>query len=123
MFYFYNPNPLRKVTGDCVPRALSKLLNLSWDKVYTDLCLTGYSMGLMPSNNEVHKQYLKQYGYKIHTLPDDCPECITVRQFAKMYPNGKYLLATGDHVVTLIHGDYYDVFDSGEEIISYYFSK
>ena len=38
-------------------------------------------------------------------------------------PEGKYLLATGTHVVTVIDGDYYDTWDSGDEIPIYYFTK
>lgn len=123
MYVYFNNNPLNRVTGDCVPRAISKLLNQSWDKTYTDLCLVGIAMGLMPSNNEVHIRYLAQHGYKIHSISDNCPDCITVKQFSELYPNGKYILAMGDHIVCLIQGNYFDVFDSGNEIISYYFSK
>jgi hypothetical protein len=68
-------------------------------------------------------QYLDQHGYEMHTLPASCPMCITVREFSERYPNGKYLLATGDHVVALINGTYFDTFDSGDEIISYYFTQ
>lgn len=123
MYKYYNPNPFSRLTGDCVPRALSKLLDQSWDKTYVDLCLVGFANGLMPSDNYVHKSYLEQHGYKLHLLSNNCPDCITVKQFAELHPNGKYFLATGDHVVCLIHGDYYDAFDSGNEVISYYYSK
>lgn len=123
MYKFFNNNPYSLKTGDCVVRALSKLFDQSWDKTYTDLSLTGYSLGLMPSNNAVHIAYLNQYGYTLHDLPINCPKCTTVREFSKMYPKGRYFLASGDHVVTLIDGDYYDIFDSGDEIVAYYFSK
>ncbi len=123
MFQFYNPNPLGRFADDCVPRALSKLFNQTWDKIYTDLCLTGYALGVMPSNNEVSMSYMKQHGYQMHILSNQCPECVTIKQFSELYSNGKYLLATGDHVVALIQGVYYDVLDSGNEIVSYYFSK
>lgn len=123
MYVYANPNPLGLHTGDCVIRALSILLDQSWDKTYTDICLTGYSMGMMPSTNAVHQQYLKQYGYKMQLLPSNCPNCITVREFSEMYPKGRFLLATGDHVVTLIDGAYYDIFDSGNDIVIYYFTK
>ena len=42
MYSYANPNPLGLTTSDCVVRALSILLNQSWDKTYTDLCLTGF---------------------------------------------------------------------------------
>ena len=125
MYVKYNPHPFGSNfrTGDCVIRALTKLLDKPWDQVYVDLSLQGWGMGLLPSNNAVHQSYLSQYGYSIHSIPDDCPNCITVREFSRKFSNGKYVLATGDHVVALINGDYYDSFDSGDEIVSYIFKK
>ena len=125
MYVRFNPNPFGTDfhTGDCVIRALSKLLDKTWDQVYVDLTLQGYGMGLMPSANAVHQSYLRQYGYYIHPISNSCPDCITVREFSKLFPKGKYILATGDHVVALIDGDYFDSFDSGDEIVSYVFSK
>ena len=123
MYKYYNNNPLGRAIDDCVVRALALLLDQTWDKTYTDLTLVGYSMCLMPTNNAVHISYLKQHGYKMHIPSSDCPDCITVREFSERYPYGNYFLATGDHVVCLKKGIYYDVFDSGEEVIVYYFSK
>ena len=123
MYVRFNPNPENLQTGDCVIRALSKLLDKTWDQVYVDLSLQGFGMSRMMSDNSVHQSYLRQYGYYIHPIPNSCPDCITVREFSKMFPKGKYILATGDHVVALIDGDYFDSFDSGDEIVSYVFSK
>lgn len=123
MYIYKNPNPLGRIGDDCVVRALTILLDQTWDKTYTDLCLVGYAMGLMPSNNAVHISYLKQHGYKMHTVSNECPDCITIKEFSEQFPNGRYFLATGDHVVALIKGNYYDVFDSANEVIAYYFSK
>lgn len=110
-------------TGDCVIRALTKLLDKSWDEVHVDLSLQSFGMGLMPSNNAVHQVYLKQYGYELHPIPSECPYCITVKEFSEMFPKGRYILATGDHVVALVDGDYFDSFDSSDEIVSYIFKK
>ena len=123
MYIYSNPNPLSKVSGDCVIRAISILQNQSWDKTYTDICLLVFSKGLMPSSNSVHQAYMEQHGYDMFPLSHSCPDCITVSEFSKRFPKGKYLLATGDHVVALIDGDYYDIFDSGQEIVAYYFTQ
>ena len=121
--YSNNPYGLNGSIDDCVVRALSVLLDQTWDETYTNLALLGIAQGKMPSNNAVHISYLKQHGYKMHIPSSDCPDCITVREFSERYPNGDYFLACGDHVVALIQGNYYDVFDSGDEVIVYYFSK
>lgn len=44
----FNPNPDRKLVGDCVIRAISKAMNQSWDDTYIGLMLQGYSMHDMP---------------------------------------------------------------------------
>lgn len=56
MFISYNPNPDRKLVGDCVIRAITKVTDSDWNSVYMDICLTGYSMKDMPSSNSVAKR-------------------------------------------------------------------
>lgn len=77
----------------------------------------------MPSSNEVWSAYLKSEGYMKRIIPNTCPSCYTVRDFCRDHPEGRYLLATGTHVVAAIDGDYYDTWDSGNEIPIYYFVK
>lgn len=40
-----------------------------------------------------------------------------------MYPDGVYVIGTGNHAIACISGDYYDAFDSGDEEPSYFFAK
>ena len=42
-------------------------------------------------------------------------------QFAKDHPEGTYIVATGSHVVCVQDGDYYDTWDSGHDVPSYFF--
>ena len=123
MFIETNPNPIHKLVGDCVIRAISILENRSWDYTFIELCVHAYSMSDMPSSNEVWGSYLKSLGYTRNIIPNTCPACYSVRQFCNEYPIGRYLLATGTHVVAVIDGDYYDTWDSGHEIPIYYFTK
>ena len=123
MYIFYNPNPEGKSVGDCVVRAITKLLNKTWEQVYTELCLQGFISGDMPSSNSVWITYLKNKGYKKYLIPDSCPDCYTVADFAADNPIGTFLLGTGEHVVIAIDGNYYDSWDSGKEIVIYYFTK
>lgn len=122
-FVFANPNPENNLVGDCVIRALSILLDDSWDNVYKDICDQGAIMHDMPSSNSVWSAYLRSFGYTRRTIPNSCPDCYTIRQFAKDHPYGEYLLATGSHVVAVIDGDYFDTWDSGDEIPIYYWEK
>ena len=75
----------------------------------------------MPSVNNLWGSYLRANGFKKIILPDSCPDCYTIAQFCRDFPVGKYMLATGTHVVAVIDGDYYDTWDSGDEVpISYW---
>lgn len=123
MYRQYNPNPNGIFVGDCVIRAISKLLDTPWEKVYVDLALQGYVMGDMPSSNAVWGAYLRRQGFSRETLPNTCPDCYTVKQFCREHPEGDYLLCTGSHVVSIQNGDYYDSWDSGQEIPIYYYKR
>lgn len=123
MFVQYNPNPLRSSVGDCVIRAISKVLNNDWDSVYLDLAMCGFRMKDMPSSNAVWGEFLREKGFNRYIIPNTCPECYTVRAFCIDHPEGAYVLATGSHVVTAIDGKYFDSWDSGGEIVIYYFSE
>lgn len=120
---YYNPNPKANLVGDCVIRALTLACDLTWDKTYLELSLQGYLLKDMPSSNTVWGIYLKHKGFKRYIIPDSCPDCYSVREFCYDNPKGLFVLATGTHVVTCIDGNYYDTWDSGNEIPIYYFKK
>ena len=104
-------------------RGISILTDKSWEYTYIEIITQGYSMYDMPSSNEVWGSYLQLQGYKRKVIPNTCPNCYTIKDFCRDNPYGKYLLATGSHVVAVIDGDYYDTWDSGDEIPIYYFTK
>ena len=123
MYINFNPNPKQKRVGDCVIRAICKVLDMDWDDAYIQLCLQGFKMKDMASSNPVWGSYLKQRGFLQVTIPNTCPDCFTVDDFCKEHPNGAYVLGTGTHVVAVVDGDYYDAWDSGNEIPVYYFRR
>ena len=77
----------------------------------------------MPSSDAVWGEYLRLNGFTKHILPNTCPNCYTINQFTKDYPNGMYVVATGTHVVAVVDGDFYDTSNSGNEMIIYYWKK
>lgn len=121
MYIYANPNPANKTIGDCVIRGISILLDKSWEETYDEITEQGRRMYDMPSSNDVWTQYLLDYGFRRKIIPDTCPMCYTVRQFCRDHQIGEYLLATGHHVVAVIDGNYYDSWDSGNEVPIYYF--
>lgn len=118
-FQHYNPNPTERNVGDCTVRALSKALGQDWEKTYVGLCLEGFLLGDMPSSNAVWGTYLRRNGYRRNLAPDD----ITVSEFSDSNPNGTYILALSGHVVCVVDNVLYDSWDSGNEIVLYFWQK
>lgn len=123
MFIQFNPNPFKILVGDCVIRAISKIVGKDWEEIYSDLSEQGYRMKDMPSANRVWGQYLKNLGFERKVIPDSCPDCYTVKRFCEDHPYGKYILATGTHVVAVAYGNYYDSWDSGQEVPIFYYER
>ena len=77
----------------------------------------------MPSINKVWDEYLRRYGFYRNVIPNMCPTCYTVLDFCRDHPTGKFVLATGSHVVAVVNGDYYDSWNSGNEVPIFYYRK
>ena len=115
-----NPNPGHKEVPDCVVRALAIALNRRWLDIYDDLYAVGRREFDMPSSDAVWGKYLYQMGFQPFLLPESCPRCVTIRAFSRMFPRGTYIIGTGSHAVAVIDGDYYDSWDSGNMIPSFF---
>lgn len=118
-FQYYQPNPSGRNVGDCTVRALSKALDQTWEKTFVGLCLEGFMLGDMPSANSVWGSYLRRNGYRRNLAPDD----ITVSEFSDSNSNGVYILALSGHVVCVVDNVLYDSWNSGNEIVLYFWQK
>lgn len=124
MYIHYNPNPVgRNSVGDCSVRAISKALDISWDDAFDLLADSAKGMGDMPSSNSVIAAVLRMHGFYRENLPIFCKDCYSVRDFARDNPVGLYVLGTGNHVVTVEDGDWYDAWNSADEIPQYFWFK
>lgn len=123
MYVFSNLNPRGLHIGDCVVRAISEALGQTWEKTYVELCVEGYEHANLPNANEVWASYLQQKGFKRYGLPNTCPVCYTVGDFAAEHSQGTYIVATGTHVVCVKDGVILDTWDSSNETAAYYFSR
>lgn len=123
MYVPFNPNPCGKRTSDCVVRAVSKILDMPWEKTYMELCVQGLKMCDWGNSNAVWGAYLLEHGFRRDTVQNTCPDCYTIDDFCAEHPTGEYILATGSHVVAVIDGNYYDSWDSGYEVPVYAYKK
>ena len=121
MYIHFNGNPCGKNIGDCVIRAISIVTGKSRHEVYSGLCLFGYPCTIWGNSNAVWADYLQYLGFKRYTIITNSE--YTVDDFAVSHSHGKYIIGTGSHAVAVVDGNYIDSWDSGGEIVQYYFSK
>ena len=122
-FIFYNPNPLNKSTDDCVVRALSKVLDKSWDETFMELTIKCLNEKDMPEVDNAWGAYLKDNGFLRRMIPNTCPNCYTVEKFALDNPIGAYVVKTYRHVIAVVDGNVYDSWDSSNEVPIYFWTK
>lgn len=124
MWIEYQPNPVRTDgVGDCSVRAVSKALGITWEQAYARLTLNGFLMGDVMNANYVIGSVLRTNGFKRKSIPDECPECFTVKDFCNQYQVGIYVVFSQDNVATVINGDLYDSWDSSNNIPQFYWYK
>lgn len=118
-----NVNPIARRTIDCTVRAIASALGQDWDTTFVGITEKAFDLKDMPTANHVWGAYLRSKGWKRQVIPNDCPDCYTVADFCNDHKAGIYILALNRHVVCVIDGDYFDTWDSGEEIPLYYWEK
>lgn len=119
----FNPNPGGRNVGDCAVRAVAAALGTDWETAFALIAQNAYMMGDMPSSNAVFGSVLRQNGFKRSVIPNSCPDCYTVEQFAEDHPRGTFVVGTGNHVVTVKDGVILDSWDSSKEIPVYFWRK
>lgn len=123
MYQFCNLNPHGLRVGDCVIRAISKALDQPWETTYIELSIQGYMMGDLLASNAVWDAYLKSKGYRRETVPNECPNCYCVDDFAQEHSEGTYIVGTGSHATVVIDGVIYDIWDCSEERPLYFYER
>lgn len=121
-YIFANTNPKRKMTNDCVVRAISLATGKSWNEVFWDLTDELYNeKETCMDANKIWGKYLEKQGCRRFVISDPYDTRYTLRQFCEDNPKGTYVVGTGTHAVAVIQGDYYDTFNSGSITPLYYF--
>lgn len=123
MYKYFNNNPNGRIVGDCAVRAIAAAFNVTWDEAFDALAHNAKLMGDMPSSDSVWGALLRQMGFIRETIPNECPNCYTVEDFAKDHPHGVFVLKTDGHVVAVVDGTILDSWDSSLEIPIYYWKR
>lgn len=122
-FLSFNPNPRAAKVGDCAVRAIAKALGISWYQAYAELVSEGLDQCDLPSANNVWGAVLRRHGFRRAAIPAECPDCYTVGDFIREYPEGTYVVALKNHVVTVCDGKLYDTWNSMDENPIYFWRR
>lgn len=115
-FFEFNPNP-RSANPygkiDCVVRAVCAAFGWTWERAYAALSVQGFADGDNFASDAVWGDFLEAHGWRWFRLPDTCPRCYFLSDFARDYPDGVYIVGTGRHAVCVRDGTIYDSWNSG----------
>ena len=105
MYRYYNANPLKRYTPDCVIRSISCATNKSWDYVYDYLSDIAQYEGTLLDKREFVRNYLDRTYQRLYDING------TVGYVSAMFPNNTILITMHGHIVCSKNGVIYDTFD------------
>lgn len=123
MWVEFNPNPAQSRAGDCAVRAIAKALNIDWESAYAKIAINGFLMGDVISSNSVWGSVLRGEGFVREIIPNTCPDCYTLADFAKDHPTGTFVVALPNHVACVKNGNIFDSWDSSSLVPLYYWRE
>lgn len=127
-YKYYQPNKkdLKDAYGDCVIRAISKVLDLSWVETFK-LCFDyelQYQCPISCMPLSLYKKVFEDLNFTYNGISNKRgSKRPTVEEFAKQHKKGKFLLNVANHMVAVVDGCYYDTWDSGNKSLYGYFQK
>lgn len=122
-YVFHNENPMNRDEIDCIVRAVALATDTDWDTAFIALSVRAYIRKRVINSDRLWWGFLADHGFEYHAILHECPRCVTVEEFCYNHPEGLYVLATQNHVLTAIDGDWYDTFDSGGETVLHYWTR
>lgn len=124
-YKYYQPNKkdVKDRYGDCVIRALTKVMKKEWLEVFEELLPYARKLQCMPNGKPCYESYLRDNGFEYHGISNKKGnKRPTVKQFA-MEHSGTYYLRVAKHCVAVVDNKYFDTWDSGDCCLYGYWEK
>lgn len=130
-FHFYNANPKNRLTGDCAFRAISTALGQTWEQTVMEMaefsCRTGYAI----NDKKGIERYLKEKGWVKYKQPRKSDNtkytgkefCEEVQCNRNTYYPQIIAMIGGHHIVAIMWGQVYDIWDCTNRTIGNYWMK
>ena len=123
-FEYYNANPKGKLTTDCVARAISTVLEQTWE--YTVIYLAQFTIetGYDTHDPKGYGKYLESKGWTKQKQPRKTNNNkYTGKEFCKIFKGTCVANIGGGHVVCVRDGKILDTWDSTEYTIGDYWTQ
>lgn len=124
-FHYYNANPKNRITGDCTFRAICTACEITWEEA-----VMGWAETVCETKYEGSKSvelFLKKLGWVKQPQPRKADNTkYTGKEFCKQIAkkNKRYIANIGGHhIVAIINGKVYDIWDSTDGTIGNYWTK
>lgn len=124
-FHFYNANPKGKYTTDCVVRAIATATQMPYNDVLKGLYEVALKTGYHIDDKKCYERYLKQLGWIKRKQPKKYDGTkYTGKQFCRENIFGRVIAHIGGHhIVAIVEGQVYDIWDSTDGCIGNYWIK
>lgn len=126
-FELTQPNPTEKKKAkkdDCTMRAISIVLNITWQEAFDILVNEARKQYDMPNSMKVLEKVLKNNGFETITMKiEKGRKRLTAEQFAKSTRKGTYILRVAKHVCAVVDGKIKDAWNCGDSCIYKIYQK
>ena len=128
-FRIENPNPVwankRGFSwdrGDCVIRALANAISCSWVEAFDYLCAKARADYNVPTDGPGFRKWLIEGGAVWnHCKAVKGKKRMTVEEFAKTHPAGRYVVSVANHETACVDGVILDAWNCGENAVVGFF--
>lgn len=123
-FRYYNNNPNKYKTSDCVVRAISTALDKSWDDVLKDLTAYALKYKYFINCQELYEIYLKDCRWKKHNAPHKRNgDAYVLGDWLKNF-NGEAIVTIDDDHLTYVNNHIvYDIWNCTENEVGVFWTQ
>ena len=126
MYKYYQPNKqdLKDQQPDCVIRALTKVLDVTWLEAFESLIPYARKLQTTLTCRQCYEKYLFDEGFKYVGISNrKGSKRPTVKSFSASHKTGTYFLNLANHTVAVVEGIYYDTWDCGNCCLYSYYER
>ena len=124
MFKYYNAHPRKLSVDDCVKRSIALTTGIPYVEVQKGLNahkkITGAKRFFDKPNPRSYMENVLGFE-RVAVAKNADGTRVTVEEFAKLHPYGRFVISISGHWTACIDGTIYDTWDCGKEtVLSYY---